>query len=59
MNKIKIIFAALCLVFALSTKAQSEVKGDAIIGVWESGSGKARINIIKSGSSITASTTHL
>jgi uncharacterized protein (DUF2147 family) len=49
MNKIKIIFALFCLTCAINVKAQSTTESDAIIGVWESGSGKARINIIKSG----------
>ena len=49
MNKIRIFFTIFCLVFAATLMAQSTSEGDAIIGVWESGNGKARINIVKSG----------
>jgi hypothetical protein len=49
MNKLKIIFALFCFAFALNLTAQTPPESDGIIGVWESGSGKARINIIKSG----------
>jgi uncharacterized protein (DUF2147 family) len=49
MNKIKITFILFCLALTTNLKAQSPTNGEAIVGVWESGSGKARINIIKSG----------
>jgi uncharacterized protein (DUF2147 family) len=49
MKKIIYLFSLLLFTsFGSSLKAQ-DVAGDAIIGVWESGSGKARVNIIKSG----------
>lgn len=40
----------LIMVLALGTVATGQnTEGDAIIGVWETGNGKARVNIIKSG----------
>jgi uncharacterized protein (DUF2147 family) len=49
MNKLKIIFALFCFALTSNLTAQTPPESDGIIGVWESGSGKARINIIKSG----------
>ena len=48
MKQIKIILAFLLCSYAFSLFAQT-APGDAIIGVWETGTGKARVNITKSG----------
>jgi uncharacterized protein (DUF2147 family) len=48
MKQIKFILAFLFCSFTFSLFAQT-APGDAIIGVWETGTGKARINITKSG----------
>lgn len=49
----KILFTSLIAILTLAsihnTNAQTPEAGDAIIGVWESGNGKARVNIVKSG----------
>lgn len=42
------LIATLVLLFAFNSNAQN-TGGDAIIGVWETGNGKARVNVIKSG----------
>jgi uncharacterized protein (DUF2147 family) len=49
MNKLTLLFG-LFLVFTFQNlQSQTSTEADAIVGVWESGSGKARINIIRSG----------
>ncbi|MDZ4667957.1 MAG: DUF2147 domain-containing protein [bacterium] len=46
----KLTLIILCIFFSLNTSmAQNPSSGEEIIGVWESGSGKARVNIAKSG----------
>lgn len=42
------LIATLVLLLAFTSNAQN-TGGDAIIGVWETGNGKARVNVIKSG----------
>lgn len=49
MKKINLLIAILFHFTFQGVYAQSVPEEDAIIGVWESGSGKARINVIKSG----------
>lgn len=49
MNKLTVIISLIGIFSFTHLNAQSTAEEDAIIGVWESGSGKARINVIKSG----------
>jgi uncharacterized protein (DUF2147 family) len=49
MKKAILLFTVLFGTFLSANLFAQDNPGDAIIGVWESGSGKARVNIIKSG----------
>ena len=49
MKKAILLFTLLLGTFASTNIFAQDNPGDAIVGVWESGSGKARVNIIKSG----------
>lgn len=48
MKHIKLFFTSLFFLIAIVSFAQT-APSDAIVGVWETGTGKARVNIIKSG----------
>jgi uncharacterized protein (DUF2147 family) len=49
MNKMKLLLTVFCIAITFSLGAQTTSDGSGIVGVWESGSGKARISIAKSG----------
>jgi uncharacterized protein (DUF2147 family) len=49
MRTLTIIFSLFLLLSSNHSNSQTSTEADAIVGVWESGSGKARINIIRSG----------
>ena len=47
--KKQLLFLAVLFISGLTFQASAQTQADDIVGLWETGSGKARVNIIKSG----------